>query len=418
MKKIAYLCTMMLLSVNMMAQIDPFDRNWDTIVFDDFNETNRQFNNTFQEPLGKWLSFVPSLWPSGVTKGNTSHQIYQWDHCIFDGINGHLLLNSEYIRCTPILCNEQPYYYDIPPTTYGINYHCNPDHIYLYYKSGIIESPPSETNLRSDNLPAPRFLYGFFEIRCQLPVHEGAFPAFWLWDSMNNQYYEEIDIFEVSKYFTDPDMTTWTHNPNPLGISDNKTFTTGLYYNENGSSIGPTTSQARNYPSVSLNSNLTNWHTFSCEWMPEHVIWYCDGRVVNEYNNSDSIPHHPLTLKANYGIDRYALQSYLNSGTPVWTGSDSMIIDYIKVLQLNWDCNADEVITQQSDLVNFEYGVKNSIDITSSIESVHIGNTDNVTFRVADSFKVSGPFQVNIGGMFTVMAQECPDERNLKNHKY
>jgi hypothetical protein len=37
MKKIIYLCAMMLLCLNMMAQIDPYDKNWDTIVFDDFS---------------------------------------------------------------------------------------------------------------------------------------------------------------------------------------------------------------------------------------------------------------------------------------------------------------------------------------------------------------------------------------------
>ena len=409
MKKIVYLCIMMMLSMNMMAQIDPYDRNWDTIVFDDFNETNRQFNNTFQEPLGRWLSFVPNMWPSGVTKNNKSHQIYQWNHCVFDGTNSRLRLNSEYIRSTPILCNEQPNFYDIPPTTYGISYHCNPNHLYLYYYSGVIESPPSETKTRSDNLPEPRFLYGFFEIRCQLPVHNGAFPAFWLWDSMKDQFYEEIDIFEVSKYFVDSSMVQWTHNPNPQGITDISTFTTGLYYNGSGSSIGRPTSQARNYPSVQPNTDLTDWHTFSCEWMPEHVIWYCDGSVVNEYHNTDSIPRHPLTLKANYGIDRYALQGFENAGVPVWQGNDSMVIDYIKVLQLNWDCETDETIRQQSELDNFDFGVKNSVNVTSSLGNVCVDYTCKVTFRVTDSFEITGGFLVEPGGEMTIYTQKCPE---------
>ncbi|MBR4155708.1 MAG: hypothetical protein IKU01_03265 [Bacteroidales bacterium] len=37
-----------------------------------------------------------------------------------------------------------------------------------------------------------------FGIRCKLLVHQGAFPAFWLWDSKTGEYYEEIDIFEYT----------------------------------------------------------------------------------------------------------------------------------------------------------------------------------------------------------------------------
>ena len=38
MKRILYLCVMMTLSMNMMAQIDPYDRNWDTILMENFNQ--------------------------------------------------------------------------------------------------------------------------------------------------------------------------------------------------------------------------------------------------------------------------------------------------------------------------------------------------------------------------------------------
>ena len=41
MKKFVYLCGMMLLSLNIMAQIDLNDRNWDTIVNDDFTTPRR-----------------------------------------------------------------------------------------------------------------------------------------------------------------------------------------------------------------------------------------------------------------------------------------------------------------------------------------------------------------------------------------
>lgn len=410
MKKFIYLCGMMLLCLNMMAQIDPYDKNWDTIVYDDFDLPNREFDSTFQEPLGDWISFVPCL-KSGVTKGNY-HQIYQWNYCDIDAAHSELRLNSLFIRDTPILCNEQPYYYKLPPATYNnISYHCNNDCPYLYYYSGMIESPPQDISEKTNNLPPPHFRYGYFEIRCKLPIHEGAFPAFWLWDAdsksnPDDKYYEEIDIFEFSWSFEDS-INNHHHNPHPHGQGNPYCFTSGIYYNETSTDCGWQTSQARVFPMI--NDSLSHWHTYACEWLPEHVIWFCDGNIVNEYHNPDSIPHHHLALKANYAIDRYAMDGHSSENSPHWRGSDSMIIDYINVYQLKWDCDTDETIIQHSDLEHFDYGVKKSINITSSIEPVSIGNTDKVTFRATHSFQITGPFQVDNGGEMTVIMQSCPE---------
>ena len=159
-----------------------------------------------------------------------------------------------------------------------------------------------------------------------------------------------------------------------------------------------------------INDSLSHWHTFACEWLPDHIIWYCDGNLVNEYHNPDSIPNHPLTLKVGYGIDRYAMQGNNPESIPHWTDSSSLVIDYIKVLQLGWDCSHEEVIESQSDLADFDYKVKKSISIISSIDDVEICNTDKVTFRATDSFTITGPFQVDSGGEMTVITQSCPAE--------
>ena len=38
MKKFLYLCAMMTLSMNMMAQIDPYDQNWHGSLIENFDE--------------------------------------------------------------------------------------------------------------------------------------------------------------------------------------------------------------------------------------------------------------------------------------------------------------------------------------------------------------------------------------------
>ena len=87
-----------------------------------------------------------------------------------------------------------------------------------------------------------------------------------------------------------------------------------------------------------------------------------------------------------------------------------MTIDYIKVYQLIWDCDTDETITCQSDLDDFVYKVKKSISVTSTVDEPVVSNTDYVTFRVTDSFEITGDFEVQQGGEFTVIQQDCPTE--------
>lgn len=86
-----------------------------------------------------------------------------------------------------------------------------------------------------------------------------------------------------------------------------------------------------------------------------------------------------------------------------------MVIDYIKVFQLDWDCNTDEIIEQQTDLDGFDFAVKKSIAVTSTVEPVCVGSSDKVTFRTTDCFQITGPFQVDSGGELIVIIQDCPN---------
>lgn len=382
MKKIIYLCGMMLLCLDMMAQIDPYDRNWDTIMFDGFSTPNRQFNNTFQEPLGRWISYSNAAWPSGVTKP-TTNQVYQWGNCQFDAANEKFIIKCWYEPDSPIQCGD----YDIAPLP---GWYCDSSHQELFYYSGMIETP------------SPMFRYGFFEIRCKLPIHEGAFPAFWLYDEKSldqpDPHYEEIDIFEFS--WNIGQSPNWIGNSNPHGLPDPYTFTTGIYFNDHSPNYG---SYARNFPTLPNGSlDLSHWHVFACEWMPDYVKWYCDGQLVNEFYDMEHIPHRPLTLKTNYAIDG----QYDYNG--IWTGLANMVVDYIKVYQLSWDCDDDIIICNQSDMDGFEFSVKNSVSIASVNENVRIIDTEKVTIRFTESFEVTGQFQVDNGAEFTVIQNSCP----------
>ena len=62
----------------------------------------------------------------------------------------------------------------------------------------------------------------------------------------------------------------------------------------------------------------------------------------------------------------------------------------------------------QIDLNDKNWAVKRTISISSTINDIKINDTDKVTFRVTDSFEITGPFQVNNGAEFAVIVQNCP----------
>lgn len=403
MKKFLYLCGMMLMTTNMMAQIDPNDRNWVVVLEENFDEDASywEWNRlSFANPSNTWRAYPGS----GVTHAS-EHQVYQPSQCQIDVTNQQMKLVAEYDSQGRIGSND----YDLPPwmwETYGGEGY--PSSEGLFYFSGEMDYVGATPPLVSPDPGA--FRYGYFEIRCKLPTHQGAFPAFWLFGASKDTadpYYEEIDIFEYSWALGDPNAH-WLifDNPCPTGPGDKRIYSTAICHNLLGDTLIPDTDgYGLKYVRIQDNhEDIGGWHTYSCEWMPDHVYWYFDGELVNTYHDKTHIPKHHLTLKTNYAIDDY----YYHGGN-TWLDSDTMAIDYIRVRQLGWDCGTDEAIACQSDLDGFDYKVKKSVAITSALEEVVVGNADKITFRVADSFEITGPFQVNSGCEFTVIRQDCPE---------
>lgn len=396
MKKFVYLCGMMLLSINMMAQID-IDSNWDNNLMVDFDDPISYWDWhlwDFSNSNYRWKAFLGStIAPEDL------HHVYRPKNAVYDSINGMMRLVCEYDFYDSIPAHKFP----IPHNQYYASLELGNK---LYF-SGAIEYVkriwfPDEG----------KFLYGYFEIRCKNPVHKGAFPAFWLHaqdDNINDPYYEEIDIYEYSWSLGDPDAY-WLPRPNPNATypGDPQFTTTGIYHNLHGQSVDvQADSYGRNYPQLSQQADMGCWHTFSCEWMPDHVYWFIDGNLVNSYYDSTHIPRHPLILKTNYSVD-----DYYRYGGFVWTNTDEMDIDYIRVYQLRTNCNKVDTIASQNDLDDFQYELKKSVYVTSTTEEVRVYSSDTVAFRVVDTFEVTGPFQVDSGASFTVIRQDCPCEND------
>ena len=394
MKKFLYLCGMMLLCTDIMAQIDLNDQNWQRVFHDEFTTPGRTWSSySFLSSDRKWRAYPGN----GVTHGN-NHMVYQFTNCVFDVSNSQMKLVAEKDNTGRIPNND----YYLPSWMWvsngGPGY---PPSNGLLYFSGDIDA-------RKDSVIGNDmgFRYGYFEIRCKLPVHKGAFPAFWLHAAScetGNSFYESLDIFEYGWHITRPDLY-----PGSPYTGFKRRFTCGIHFNDS-TCVDSTSLFGKVYPIIpDGSSDLDNYHIFSCEWMPDHVIWYFDGVEMNRYDNPAHIPHRNLVLKTSYGIDNYYKYNQQQEG--IWQGPGEMLIDYIRVYQLNWDCTTDEVITCQADLNGFDYAVKKSISITSTLGEPVVSSSDKKTFRVTDSFVVTGPFTVNNGAEFTVIKQLCPPD--------
>lgn len=398
MKKILYLCTLMLLSMNMTAQI--FDiENWEPVFEDEFTGNRTWILTTFKEQstdpgfVQRWDCMMSEWWPYCVTTNSKSHQAYQPSNAYFSN-NNKMKLIAEYKSGTPLLCANNDYI--IPSgaccscTINGVYY---PPHPSIFYFSGTIETISSNC------------WFGYYEIKCQLPVHPGEGAAFWLFGSGPNTY-EEIDVFEHSK------------NDSQATGNMNTDYSCGIWYNSEGKNYEPNeyNSGAQNYYkkylSTTSSNDLTNEHTFGVEWLPNRITWYFDGNVVNECTNRDYIPQHSLKLKLTHPVKDDALSDN-HPRIPIWTGIDEMTIDYVKYYQIRNNCSTDVLIQNVNDWNNSPVGLNRTITIGSS-SGISVPSNTSKSFRASESITITneGVFTIPLGAQVTFLTHDCVDMNN------
>src|SRR5215831_4370189 len=129
------------------------------------------------------------------------------------------------------------------------------------YTSGMITSQHSFSQL-----------YGYFEIRAELPAGQGLWPAFWLLPT-DLSWPPEIDVFEM------------------LG-KDPTTLYTTVHYG--------TTNQASGQGETVANTS-TGFHTYGVDWEPDYITWYFDGQQVFKTPTPPGVDK-PMYLLANLGL--------------------------------------------------------------------------------------------------------------------
>lgn len=402
MKKYIYLCCLMFLSMNMMAQIDLND-GWEVVLDEQFTGMGRGWNSRFIEQRPSWIP-ADSAWSpkwrvnaiestDGVTKKDHYHA-YQPCCTLFNSEMLHdnkMRLTAKRVSETPLACDESyPTGYELPHPEW---HQCDTSRTDpVFYYSGNIQSFDQT------------YHYGYYEIECSLPVHPGIHTSFWLFGGAKDtitglKYYEEIDIMEYSKADCDEDpyyghsSGIWYDRKN---ICD--TFTLTHY-------------DFTKYHMPIAEPDIRQMHTYACEWMPDHVIFYRDGRVIHECRDLDHIPQYPKYIKTGYAINRSAIKTIQDTILkPDWRGPDTITINYIKAYQLCTDCGTDEYI-QTAQQLNQTNRMKRSITI-SNPSGIVLQSSTNKTLRATDYILIEGPFEIASGAQLTLMVHECPEYDN------
>ena len=256
--------------------------------------------------------------------------------------------------------------------------HLMPENI--FYFSGMLE-----TRLK--------YWFGYYEIKCRLPLHAGVKTSFWLLGAEENHYYEEIDILEHGEIFS-PDAY-------------NRVYNCGIHYSPNSSNFeNANHSVCLYYHFANGVPDVTHEHTYACEWLPDRIRWFFDGEVIFECNDRDEIPQYPMQLKVTHPVINNAIDTVQN--TPIWQGIDSATIHHIKYIQLVYDCDSDVAIRNASDITSYQPGVKRSIAMGAS-GGLEISNTTDIVFKASEAITIDREFTIPVGAKVTMIVQSCPN---------
>jgi beta-glucanase (GH16 family) len=159
----------------------------------------------------------------------------------------------------------------------------NPDN--LPYNTGVMTTYKSESQL-----------YGYFEIRAELPTGQGLWPSFYMQPDDNSA---ELDIFEV------------------LGISPTTLHAT----------VTDWLTKASTTSSLTIPNSSTGFHTYGVDWEPTTVTFYMDGNVIFQAATPASM-HEPMYMIVGMGVGAPGSWAEAPSTNSIFPAT--MQIDYIR----------------------------------------------------------------------------------------
>lgn len=233
--------------------------------------------------------------------------------------------------------------------------------------------------------------YGFIEARIKVPYGNGFWPAFWLFSDeiQNGTSYQEIDIFEMV-----PGRWEDCVYSNSLEFTHNYNHLTSSLHNVRSSNEPFCTS---NFRVFSIN-DYRQWHKYGIEWSPSKIIYYVDDipiRTVTNVGNFD-----PSVIILNVALNPF-VTPYYSSNFP-----SEMLVDYVKVYNLNNDCNTVLNICNY-DFTYHDTRVKKKIIIGNGTCTNSLNINDNVFLRASEGVEINGDFTVPVGAELYIDVNTC-----------
>ena len=193
--------------------------------------------------------------------------------------------------------------------------------------------------------------YGYFEIRAQVPVQQGVWPAFWLLPA-DGSWPPEIDVMEA--------------------IGENKTYET---VHSAASGAHTSTGFGTTIPNLAA-----GFHTYGVLWTRDAITFFVDHEQVG------SVPTPADLNKPAYMLVDLAIGGSWAGSAPASLGSADLLVDYIHAYSLPDSLGGSVAVagmTGNSDAYH-QYGTSAADVLTSNGGADYLyGNGGNDTFVVA-----------------------------------
>lgn len=236
-----------------------------------------------------------------------------------------------------------------------------------------------------------KFKYGYFEIKFKLPslptppqTFIGNGPNFWLFnaDHSLNNYWSEIDIFEIHGY--------------------NNVVTNNIIYQSDSTALVPN-SQPSTYNQVSANT----WHTAGAYWTPDNIEIYFDGQKINQINNlnikPDSLVEMPLIIDIN--VPTHAWCEIFDSIKNVFPYTYE--IDYVKVWQRKEACDTTKTYCSNFNPQTYNSKIYQSVTVGGSGCNSSVANCSNLSVLGANYVLLDEGFSIDNNSNVLLDVKPC-----------
>lgn len=243
------------------------------------------------------------------------------------------------------------------------------------------------------------YLYGYYELRAKLPgylnpltnqpCNRGFWTSFWAYYQVKTNNciiaHNEIDINEISG-LDGVDSDARTVNSHCWSYSGN--CQADLYCD----------TLLHNLPPL-----YENFHKFGAEYLPDRIIFYFDDVPFNVYHGQVFNPAYAMRVVID---NQLRIESEINDNTP-WPMNYT--IDYFRYYQLKTNyCATDASIIDNTQLANFQFGVRRNITIGNGSSNVSLAIGVTNTFRATEGITINGNFTVPLGSVLYLIQTPCP----------